>query len=159
MFVPFSHECVESFRQGGFVSKVGNHQPLSLQDTEPLLDLIHPRAMDRWMVELESGMFFQPSLHLFASVHSQVIHHQMDFGDGGVDLTIQLLQELNELLLTFSLSRVGEDMANPSIEGCEEIQCTFSFVLMLDANRQSWFGRQCRRQASPLLQAGLLVNA
>ena len=127
MLVPFAHKRVQSLGQRGFVRKVGDHQPFALQDAEPLLHLIHPRAVNRRMVKLEAGMLFQPGLHLLAGVHSQVIHHQMDFGDCGGNLSIQLFQKLDELGLPFSFRSVRKDLAGPRIEGGEQVQSAFAF--------------------------------
>ncbi len=69
--VPLVDERVESFGQMSFVLEVGDAEPLALQDAEPLFDLIHPRTVDRWMVEHEPGMLRQPSLNLFALVHAE----------------------------------------------------------------------------------------
>ena len=102
MLIPFLDKTVQPLGQVDFVRKIGNGQALALQDAEPLLDLIHPRAMHRRMMELEARMFFQPGLHLFAGVHPQVVHHQVDFGDVLGNPAIQLFQEFKELLLPFA---------------------------------------------------------
>ncbi len=57
MLVPFSDKGVQSLSEGGLVGKIGDCQLLALQNAEPLLPLVQPRAMHRRMMELEPGMF------------------------------------------------------------------------------------------------------
>jgi hypothetical protein len=48
-----------------------------LQDAEPLLDLIDPRAMDGGEMELEARMSLQPFLNLFAVMDTDIIANAM----------------------------------------------------------------------------------
>ena len=80
-FVPFLDERHQSFCQVGFVLEVGDAESFALEDAEPLLDLVHPRAMDWRMMEREPGVFGQPGLDLFALVHANVVEHDIDGGD------------------------------------------------------------------------------
>ena len=56
MLVPFRDKTVQPFGQVRFVREVRDGQALKLQDAEPLLHLIHPRAMHRRMMKFEARM-------------------------------------------------------------------------------------------------------
>src|SRR2546422_2726075 len=45
MFIPFCDKGHQPLRQVLLVRKIGDPQPLALQDREPLLDLVHPGTM------------------------------------------------------------------------------------------------------------------
>jgi len=135
LLVAFLHEGMQPLGQMGFVPKIRDRQALPLENAEPLFHRIHPRATHRRMVEPEAGMVFQPRLHLLSSVHSQVVHHQVNRRDLGRNFAVQFLQELDKLLLPFPLCRVGTDMSGPGIEGREQVQSSFAFVLVFHMNR------------------------
>src|SRR5262249_26725794 len=91
--IPFGDKRPQAFRQMLLVRKIGDLQPLSLQDREPLLNLVHPGAMHRWKVEHKARMFGQPGLYLFALMHPKIIEHHMNRRDGWSNLPIDMLQE------------------------------------------------------------------
>ena len=76
--IPFRNEGVEFMLQVLHGGKVRNFQPLALEDTEPLFDLIHPGTVDRREVKDEPRMFCQPSFDLFAGMSAQVITDDVD---------------------------------------------------------------------------------
>src|SRR5258708_7045194 len=73
--VPIVDKGNESIRQLGQASKVRNAESLALQNTKPLLDLVHPGTMDWRKMADKARMGLQPRLHLLSLVHLQVVHH------------------------------------------------------------------------------------
>ncbi len=64
MGIPFLNEGQESLGWLIEARKVTDTESLVLENAEPLLDLVHPRAMHRRKVTAEAGMSGQPSLNL-----------------------------------------------------------------------------------------------
>ena len=122
LFIPLLHERMKPFGQVPLVREIRDRQTLALQDTEPLLHLIHPRAMHWRMVELEAGMFYQPRLHLLARVHPQVVHHQVNLRDRFRNLAVQLIQEFDELFLPLPLRRGRINLPGSRVEGGKQIR-------------------------------------
>lgn len=56
MGVPLGDKLHDRLIHCLFGGEIGKTEPLSLQDTEPLLDLIHPGAVNRGKVEPEAGV-------------------------------------------------------------------------------------------------------
>ena len=83
------HKRVQAVRQFFLVGGVGDAQSLALENAEPLFDLIHSGAMHRRMMELEAGMLGQPGPRELALVHPQVVEHDVNGGDGGIDIALQ----------------------------------------------------------------------
>ena len=52
--------------------EVGESESLPLENAEPLLDLVHPRAMNGREVELEPGVLSEPSLDELPLVHADI---------------------------------------------------------------------------------------
>ena len=117
------------------VGEIGDPQPLPLQDAEPLLHLVHPRAMHRRVMEHEPRVLRQPRLHLLALVHPQVVQDHMDRLDRRGDLAVQLLQERDELGLPLPLGGHPVDLAGPGVERREQVQRPAPPVLVLDPDR------------------------
>jgi hypothetical protein len=78
MRIPFGHKRPQAFRKMFLVRKIGDLQPLPLQDRAPLLNLIHPGAMHGGKVEHKTRMFGQPGLPLFALMHPYIIEDHMN---------------------------------------------------------------------------------
>jgi hypothetical protein len=124
--IPFPHKRVQALGQFFLVSEVDDAQPLALEKAESLLDLIHPRAGHRRMMELEAGMLFQPGFDQFALVHLQVVQHHVNGGDRSIEFPIEEVQQLDELDLAFALSGGVIDLA-----GAEGLPGSGSKVLAL----------------------------
>jgi len=69
MFIPFCDKGHQPLRQMLLVRKIGDPQPLALQDRAPLLDLVHPGTMHGREMKEKAWGLSQPGLHLFALVH------------------------------------------------------------------------------------------
>ena len=139
--IPLRDERLQPLRQRRLVGEIGDPQPLPLQDAEPLLDLIHPRAMHRRVMEHEPRVLRQPRLDLLALVHPQVVQDDMDRLDRRGDLPVQLLQERDELGLPLPLGGHPVDLAGPRVERGEQVQGPAPPVLVLDADRSLGLGR------------------
>src|SRR5436190_10228399 len=159
MLIPLSDKGVQPLGQMDEVGKVGDAQPLALQDAEPLFHLIHPRTVDRREVAHKARMGGQPGAHQRARVHAQVIQQQMDRRDGRGNLLVELLQKGDELDLPFAQGGRRIDVAAARVEGGEEIEGTAAFVFVFDAHGAAPPGRTGWGQPGARLQAGLLVPA
>ena len=94
MFIPFGDKSQQAFSEMLCVGKIGNLEPLSLQNREPLFDLVHPRTMDRWKAKQKARVFRQPGLHVLPFVHAHIVEHNMHRGDRRHNLTVQMLQNV-----------------------------------------------------------------
>jgi hypothetical protein len=87
------------------VRKITDTKPLALHYAEPLLYLVHPRAM-RWEeVADKTGMERQPVLSLLAMMNTRIIEHKEDTFDRSWKLLIQLSEQSNELNLPLANCR------------------------------------------------------
>lgn len=107
--------------QIGFRGKVGDPQPLTLQNTKPLFDLVHPRAMNGGMIKVKSGMGREPSLNLFTFMHPEVIPYDMNQRNVRSHLMIDLVQELNEFRLPLAVMTLPIDLATSRIKRRKKI--------------------------------------
>jgi hypothetical protein len=76
MSVPFHHKSHQALCQLIAVREVADLKPFVLENTEPLLDLVHPGAMDGQNLADKTRMGCQPSLNLLASMDASVIKHE-----------------------------------------------------------------------------------
>src|SRR5205085_11298050 len=86
--IPLDDERVDPGLKVAEVTEVGSRKTFPLQDREPLLDLIHPRAVNGGEMETEACMPLEPDLYLLAGVHSQVVAVNVDQRDRGWGLTM-----------------------------------------------------------------------
>ncbi len=159
MLIPFGDKSQQAFRKMFLVRKIGDLQPLPLQDREPLLHLIHPGAMHGGKVEHKAWMFGQPGLHLFALMHPEIIEDHMNGRDGRDNLPIHMLQERDEFHLPFPLGRRGVDLARARIKTGKKVQGTLAGVLVFDPHGLARLCGQRGSFARPGLQTGFLVHA
>lgn len=111
MSIPFGDESHQAIGQKTAVREVTNLKSLALQDTEPLLYLIHPGAMDRQEVADKAGMKRQPVLSLLAMMDTRIIEHKEDASDRGRKLLIQLGEQSEELFLPLAHGCLSCDLA------------------------------------------------
>ena len=159
LLIPFGHKRHQTFRKVFLVRKIGDLQPLTLQDREPLLNLVHPGAMHGWKVEHKTWMFGQPSLHLFALMHPKIIEHHMDRRDSRSSLPIHMFQKRDKFHLPFPLGRRGVDLPCPRIKSGKEVQSPLAGILVFNPDGLARLGGQGWRFACPGLQTGFLVDA
>ena len=90
VFIPLDDERIDPSLKVVEVTEVGRRKTFPLQNREPLLDLIHPRAVNGGEMKAKAWMPFEPCLNLLAGVHPQVVADDVDQGDRGWGLTINL---------------------------------------------------------------------
>src|SRR5258708_32199378 len=84
------------------VGEVTDSESLPLENAEPLLDLVHPRAMHWQKVAHKAGMGREPGLNQSPLMHFEVVEDQVHAGLGSGKLLLQLGQEGHELHLALS---------------------------------------------------------
>src|SRR3982751_1929643 len=112
--VPLGDEPEDGVLEGGEVGEAGGAEPLASEDPEPLLDRVHPGAVDRGEVGDEARVGGQPVLDELAVVHGDVVGEQVDRGDRGRDGAIELLQQGEVLDLALA---AGGGAADPPRAG------------------------------------------
>lgn len=88
VLVPLPDRGHEPSIQVFLAGEVHNPQPLARENAEPLLYLIHPRAVYRWVMEDKARMLFQPSSQQLSFVHGQVVQYYRDGGDVSWNLAL-----------------------------------------------------------------------
>src|SRR4051794_15167656 len=83
--VPLGDELVDGALEGGEVGEIGRPEALASEDAEPLLDRVHPGAVDRGDVGTETRMVVQPAPYERAVMDRDVVGEQVDGGDRGGD--------------------------------------------------------------------------
>jgi len=81
--VPLGDERGDPHGEVVEIGEVGNGEALALEDREPLLDLVHPGAVDGREVHAEAGMPREPGAGELAFVGADVVADQVDEGDLG----------------------------------------------------------------------------
>jgi len=130
-----------------------------LQDAEPLLDLIDPRAMDGGEMELEARMFLKPFLSLFAVMDTDIVANDVNQSNLGWGGLIHVLKEGDEFLLPFTSEAWACDMPGSCIEGGKEVKGSIPSVLMFDTvgdiSGLCWL---CGTNPWPRLKRGFLID-
>lgn len=141
------------------VLEVGRPEALAPKNREPLLDLVHPGAVDRSVVELEARMLNQPGPEELALVDANVVANHMDDLDLSRGRAMDLGQQRDHLLLTLSTMQLAEDLARLDIEGGEEVACAFPLILVLESDGdQAWAGWLGLRRPGSRLNRSQLVE-
>src|SRR5205809_7033493 len=159
MFIPFCDKGHQPLRQVLLVRKIGDPQPLALQDREPLLDLVHPGTMHGREMKEKAWVLSQPGLQLFALVHPHIIKHHVHRRDTRGNLPIDMFQKHNEFHLTFAFGRGGIDLPGACVKPGKQIQRSFADILVLDPHWPAWLCGQGRRFPGPGLQTGYFLYA
>lgn len=141
------------------IGKVGSGESLSLEDREPLLDLIHPRAVNGCEVKAESWMLAEPCLNFLAFVQNQVVADDMDKRDRGGRIAIERFEQFDEVFLPLPWPTDSGDLTAPSIKSSEQLKSAAPLILMLETDRKSGLGRASGARSGPRLQGGLLIQA
>lgn len=130
-----------------------------MQDAEPLLDLIDPRAMDGGEMELEARMFLKPFLSLFAVMGTDIVANDVNQSNLGWGGLIHVLKEGDEFLLPFTSEALACDMPGSCIEGGKEVKGSIPSVLMFDTvgdiSGLCWL---CGTNPWPRLKRGFLLD-
>src|SRR5215213_11303009 len=113
--VPRGDELPDQRGKLGQVREVRMAQALAAQAAEPLLDGVHPGAVDRREVGHEARMLPQPSPDQLAMMDRDVVAEQMDHGDRGRDVPVELVEKLEVLDLTFAAGALAVDLPAPGV--------------------------------------------
>lgn len=116
--------------------KVGDRETFTLQNAEPLLDLIHPGAVDGCEMKSEAGMAVQPSHDFFSFVDAQVVANDEDPGDVIRDSLVEIVQEGDTFCLAFASETTPIHSACPGIKSGKEIERALADVFVL---QERWF--------------------
>jgi hypothetical protein len=141
-FISLFNESQQPLGQFLFAGEIHDPQSLPSDDANPLLHLVHPRAMDRRMMKVKPRVLGQPGLHLPAFVHPQVIQDDPDRLDRRRDPLVEMFQKGDKLWLPLPAKRLGEDFAATRVECREQIQRSTPAVFMLDPGRLILLGWQ-----------------
>ena len=159
MLIPFANKLAQLGVEVLLRVKVGDAQALALEDAEPLLHLIHPRAVHGRKVEDKARVFCEPLSHFFAVMRTDIVAHEMNGLDVLPNLHIQLLKECYELLLTLAWVTLPKDLARTSVEGGKKVQGSAALVFMLMPSRYvPRLSRLRRMQTTTRLQRGFFVD-
>ena len=158
-FIPFPDELVYLGCEVSPVFEIGDTESLALEYAEPLLDLVHPRAVDRRELELKTRALLQPLPNLFAVMHGHIVQNQVNGGDRRRDFRFQVFEEGNEFLLPFALVSLTVDLAGAGVEGGEELESALAFVFMFNpVGDVARLCRSCRGKPRPGLERSLFVG-
>ena len=130
--VPLGDELVDGALEGGQVGEVGRAEAFASEDPEPLLDRVHPGAVDRGEVSDEAGMSGEPLLDEFAVMDRDVVGEQVDGRDRGGDGLVEVREEGEILDLAFAAGGDAVDLAGAGVEGREQVGGASALVLVLD---------------------------
>ena len=125
---------------------------------EEALDEVHSGRAGGGEVQLETGMLFQPDLHLGRLVGGVVIENQVDvarFLHAPVDAT----QQAQELFGTVTRHAFPDNQARFDVQRGKERGGAMAFVIMGHRGRPPLLERQTRLGPVERLDLGLLINA
>jgi hypothetical protein len=90
----------------------------------------------------KTRMLFQPLPHFFAVMGWDVVQHKMNQRNIGWNTYIEIFKKFYELLLPLAIESTSVDLAATGVECGKQLQCSATFVLMLN---ESWFiAEHCR---------------
>lgn len=158
-FIPLGDELVDGELEFVEVGEIGVAESLALENREPLLNLICPRAVDGREMEPEARMLGEPSPHELAMVRADVVANHVDNADGGRGTPVDLFEEFDELDLALAAAADADHFTATGIEGGQEIKGPGSGVLVLKVHRDA-LGLSGARRGGPWsrLQGGLFVR-
>lgn len=155
--VPFGDEGLDPVFEFVKIRKIRSGESFSLEDREPLLDLIHPRTVNGREMKAESWMLSEPSLNLLALVQDQVVADDVNERDRARRVAIEGLEKFDEVFLTFSSPTDSGDRTAPSIKSSEQLKGAAALILVFEMNRKSGLGRARDARSRPRLERGLLI--
>lgn len=121
MSVPFHHKSHQALCQLIAAREVADLEPFALENTEPLLDLVHPGAMDGQKVADKTRMGCQPSLNLLANMDASVIKHEEHALYPGWDLPVEFGKQGDEFCLAFPSRGESRDLPRARIKSGEQV--------------------------------------
>jgi hypothetical protein len=112
-----------------WVAVGGALQFLGRERGEPPFHEVHPRAVGRGEMEMESAVAQQPALHLGCLVGGEVVQDDMDVEVGG-DFAVDLVQEGDEVVLVVAGANIGDDRAVGDVERGEQVNGAVALIVM-----------------------------
>ena len=110
LLMPFTDEVRKLRAQMVFGWQIGNAQTLTLQDTKPLFDLIHPRTMHGREMYHKPGVLHDPFGDFFAMMGADIITYEMNRLDGFRNLPVQVVQKGHAFRLPFAILTLPIDL-------------------------------------------------
>jgi len=114
------------------IREVWRGEALALEDGKPLLDLVHPGAVDRGEVHLEARVLLEPSSGELALVRADVVADEVDDGDTDGGSPVDFLKQFDELRLTLASPADPDHLARSQVEGGDEVRGPAALVLVFD---------------------------
>ena len=158
MHIPRGHERHQTLLEVGHVGDIGDAQALALQDAESRLDLVHPRAVDGWDMDLEARMCGQPRLDRTAVVPRPGVPDQVDRGHARGNLLVEALQESADRDRACAPRGVGVDVAAARVDARAQGERAAAPVLMFHPYRLPPTGRAGGGQAGAWVQGRVRVD-
>jgi hypothetical protein len=156
--IPFFHELIELGAKLIFGCKIHKAEAFALEDTAPLVHLIHPGALHGREVHDQAWMMSQPLSDLLPLMRTDMVAHQMNRADILLNLDIHGVENGHAFPLPLAVITVPVDFASTDVEGGQERERPCPLIRMRDAVGQVVrLGGQGRRQSGPRLPGGLLV--
>ncbi len=156
--VPLGDELVESSLEGGEVGEVGGAEAFASEDPEPLLDRVHPGAVDRGDVSDETRVGSEPAADERPMMDRDVVGEQVDRRDRGGDGPVEVLQEGEIFDLAFAPGGDAVALAGAGVEGGNQVGGASSLVLVLDLPGSTGLRRAGGDAAWSGLERGHLVE-
>ena len=135
-FVPLYNKRLDFCLEVGEVLEVWCLHALALKDREPLLHLVHPRAVHRRKVHLKTGMLLEPRPHHLAVVHADIVADEMDGSDFRWCRSVVFLESLEKFHLPFASAQDTHHLAGACIKGRKEVERSFAGVFVFKTGRQ-----------------------
>src|SRR4029079_4372642 len=141
------------------VGEGGRAEALASEDAEPLLDRVHPRAVDRGEVGDETRMSCEPLADELAMMDRAVVGEQVERGARGGYGLVEVIEEGEVLDLALASGGHAVDLPRAGVEGGEQVGGTSAHVLVLDLQRTTRLRRAGRHPAWSRLERGHLIQA
>src|SRR6266498_527264 len=109
-------------------------------------------------METEAWMPLEPGLYLLAGVHSQVVADDVDQGDRGWGLTINLEEQFDEVLLPLPGPANANDVSASRVERRKQLKGSASLILMFQSDWHGGASSPSGHLSGSRLQGGLLVH-
>lgn len=139
--------------------KVGDFQPLTVQNAEPLCDLMHPRAMHGREGYDKSRRLGEPLADLWPLMGADMVTHEMKHRDVLINLAVQLFRKGQAFLLPFACVTPAIDPSGTGIQGRAEMEGTgTSGLVFRTVGQVLGLGRQGGMPTGPRLSGGLLIQ-
>src|SRR6266487_3809196 len=101
MRIPFGDKGQQALGEVIQIREVENTESFALEDAKPLLDLVHPRTVDRHKETNEAGVRLEPCLNLLPFMNASVVKHENNARHLGWSLLIEHSKQCDKFFLPF----------------------------------------------------------